>query len=122
LVLASGNAQLRYRFLIILAIGILGTNFLFSAGDYYRFMQKEDWKDPAGYVTNYIEKDDLILFNSAMLQIPFDYYFKAYEDKYFSLAEKHGVPDLFDSRILEPRMTNGDIPRLISLSNWHNRI
>ncbi|MEI7848187.1 MAG: glycosyltransferase family 39 protein, partial [Chloroflexota bacterium] len=117
LVLASGIAQLRYRFLIILAIGILGTNFLFSAGDYYRFMQKEDWKDPAGHVANNIEKGDLILFNSAMVQIPFDYYFKAYEDKYFLQAEKHGVPDMFDSRIPEPRMTNGDIPRLISLLN-----
>jgi hypothetical protein len=103
-------------------MGILGANYLFSAGDYYRFMQKEDWSNPAGYVANFVEKDDLILFNSAMVQIPFDYYFKAYETQYSIRVEKHGVPDMFDSGIPEPRMTNSDIPGLISLLSGHNRV
>jgi len=122
LVLAAGIAQLRFRLLMIVVLGILGTNYLFSNGDIYRFAQKEDWSDPAGYIANYVEKDDVILFNSAMVQIPFDYYFKAYEKKYFIQVEKHGIPDMFDSRIPEPRMTNGDIPRLISLLRGHKRV
>ena len=123
LLLAAGIAQLRFRLLMIVVLGILGTNYLFSAGDYYRFMQKEDWSTAAGYVANFAEKDDLVLFNSNFVEIPFDYYFKPYEDQYSIQVEKHGVPlDLFDSGILEPKMTENDIPRLISLLRGHNRV
>ena len=122
LLLAAGIAQLKSRLLIIVALGILGTNYLFSAGDYYRFMQKEDWADPAGYVANYVQPDDLILFNSAMVQLPFDYYFKAYEEKYSIQVEKKGVPDMFEIGIPEPRMTNSDVPRLVSLVSGRKRV
>jgi len=123
LVLAAGIAQLRFRFLIILVLGILGTNYLFSDGDYYRFVQKEDWSTAAGYVANFVEKDDLVLFNSNFVVIPFDYYFKAYEDLYLIQVEKQGVPqDLFESGILEPKMTTKDIPGLISLLRGHDRV
>jgi len=123
LVLAAGVAQLRFRFLIIGVVGILGTINLFSAGDYYRYFQKEDWYTAAGYVANFAEKDDLVLFNSNLVEIPFDYYFKPYEEQYFIQVEKHGVPlDLFDSGILEPKMTTNDIPGLISLLSGHNRV
>ena len=123
LVLAAGIAQLRFRLLIILVLGILVTINLFSTGDYYRFMQKEDWSTAAGYVANFAQKDDLVLFNATWVQIPFDYYFKTYEDLYFIQVEKHGVPvDLFDSGILEPKMTESDIPRLISLLSGHKRV
>jgi hypothetical protein len=122
LVLAAGVAQLKFRPLMILVLGSLGAINMFSAGDYYRFFQKEDWSTAAGYVANFAEKDDLVLFNSAMVQIPFDYYFKAYENKYFLQVEKHGVPDMFDSGIPEPEMTDSDIPRLISLVRGHNRV
>jgi hypothetical protein len=123
LVLAAGIAQLRFRLLIIAMVGILGTYSLFSAGDYYRFYQKEDWSTAAGYVANFAQKDDLVLFNSNFVVIPFDYYFKAYEKQYFIQVEKYGVPeDLFDSGILEPKMTDSDIPKLISLLHGHNRV
>jgi mannosyltransferase len=122
LVLAAGIAQLRFRLLIIVALGVVGINYLFSTGDYYRFMQKEDWSDPAGYVANFAQKDDLVLFNSAMVQIPFDYYFQPYENLYSIQVEKHGIPDMFDRGIPEPRMTNNDIPRLISLLSGHNKV
>ena len=123
LILAAGIAQLRFRLLIILVLGILATNNLFSTGDYYRFTQKEDWSDPAGFVANFVQKDDLILFNATKVQIPFDYYFKTYEDLYFIQVEKHGVPvDMFDSGILEPKMTDSDIPRLISLLSGHKTV
>ena len=123
LLLAAGIAQLRYRFLIILALGILATINLLAAADYYRFAQKEDWNTPAGYVANFAEKNDLILFNASWVQIPFDYYFKTYENQYMILVEKHGVPvDMFDGGILEPKMTESDIPSLISLLNGRERV
>ena len=123
LVLAAGIAQLRNRFLMILVLGSIVAINLFSAGDYYRFFQKEDWSTPAGYVANFAEKDDLVLFNSNFVEIPFNYYFKNYESQYSIQVEKQGVPlDLFDSGILEPEMTENDIPGLISLLRGHERV
>ena len=123
LVLAAGIAQLRFRVLMIMVLGILGANYLFSDGDYYRFFQKEDWSTAAGYVAKFAEKDDLVLFNSNFTVIPFNYYFKAYEKLYSLQVVKHGIPlDLFNSGILEPQMTDGDIPGLISLISGHNRV
>jgi len=123
LVLAAGIAQLRFRLLMIVVLGILATNYLFSTGDFYRFAQKEDWSTAAGYVANFAEKDDLVLFNSNSVEIPFDYYFRPYEKQYSLQVVKHGVPlDLFDSGILEPKMTTKDIPGLISLLSGHKRV
>jgi hypothetical protein len=123
LVLAAGIVQLRFRLLMIVVLGILSTNYVCSAGDIYRFVQKEDWSTAAGYVAYFAEKDDLVLFNSNFVEIPFDYYFKPWEDRYDLLVEKQGVPlDLFDSGILEPKMTKNDIPGLISMLSGHNRV
>ncbi len=123
LLLAAGIAQLRYGLLIIVVLGIFGTVNLFSAGDYYRFLPREDWSNVAGYVAKNVEKDDLILFNATWVQIPFDYTFDIYENQYYLEVEKHGVPvDLFDSGIAEPRMTESDIPRLNSLLSGHQRV
>ena len=124
LALAAGIAQLRFRFLIITAVLVLGANSLFSAGDYYRFWKTpEDWNTAARCVAGGVEKNDLILFNATWVQIPFDYYFVPYEEGYYFQVEKHGVPvDMFDSGILEPKMTKSDIPRLNSLLDGHNRV
>jgi hypothetical protein len=123
LVLAAGVAQLKFRPLMILVLGCLAAINLFSAGDYYRWYQKEDWSTAAGYVANFAEKDDLVLFNSNFVEIPFNYYFRTYEDLYSIQVEKQGVPrDLFDSGTLEPEMTANDIPWLISLLRGHNRV
>lgn len=123
LLLGAGIAQIRFNFLMTVAVGILGANYLFSAGDYYRFVQKEEWSTPAGYVANFAEKDDLVLFNSNFVVIPFNYYFKQYEDLYSMRVEKRGVPlDLFESGILEPRMTEDDIPGLIALVSGRERV
>jgi hypothetical protein len=57
------------------------------------------------------------------VQIPFDYYFKTYENLYSIQVEKRGVPaDMFDSGILEPKMTDSDMPKLISLLSGHGRV
>ncbi len=123
LLLAAGVAQLRFRFLMLLGLAILSINNLFSAGDYYRFMQKEDWNTAAGYVANFAQKDDLILFNANWVQIPFDYYFRSYENQYSIQVEKHGLPeDMFESGILEPKMTESDLPRLMALLNGRKRV
>ncbi len=123
LMLAAGVAQLKFRPLIILVLGVLGAFNLFTAGDFYRYFQKEDWSAAAGYVGYFAEQGDLVLFNSNFVEIPFNYYFRAYEDKYSLLVEKQGVPlDLFDSGVLEPEMTADDIPSLISLLRGHDRV
>lgn len=123
LLLAAGIAQLRYRFLILLALGILGANNLFAATDYYRFTQKEDWSTAAGYVANFAQESDLVLFNATWVQIPFDYYFKAYENQYAIQVEKRGVPvDMFDAGVVEPKMMDSDLPRLLSLLSGRKRV
>lgn len=123
ILLAAGVAQLKYRFLMIIGIGILGINNLFSTGDYYRFTFKEDWSTAAGYVANFAEKDDLILFNANSVQIPFDYYFITYEELYRIQVTKRGVPtDLVESGTLESIMTADDVPALISLLQGHDRV
>jgi mannosyltransferase len=123
LILAAGITQLKFRPLIVLALGVFGTLNMFSVGDYYRFFQKEDWDAPAGYVGYYAEKDDLILFNSNFVEIPFNYYFRVYEDKWRLQVDKQGFPlDLLDSGMLEPAMTANDVPRLISLIREYNRV
>jgi len=123
LVLAAGIAQLRFRFLVIAVVGIFVTTYLFSASDYFRFVQKEDWSTAAGYVANFAQKDDLVLFNSSFVQIPFDYYFKTWEDLYSIQVEKHGLPvDVFDGDIVEPKMAADDIPGLLSLIRGRERV
>lgn len=123
LLLAAGITQLKFRPLLIVVLGSFVTLNLFSIADYYRFYQKEDWGAAAGYVANFAETDDLVLFNSNFVEIPFDYYFKAYEKQYDLQVVKQGLPlDLIDNGILEPAMTANDIPRLLSLLRGHNRV
>jgi hypothetical protein len=85
-------------------------DFSYKPVFYRRLLQvlsKRGLDTAAGYVANFAEKDDLVLFNSNFVVIPFDYYFKTYENLYSIQVEKHGVPlDLFDSGILEPKMTD----------------
>ena len=123
LLLAAGIAHLRFRFLMLIALGVFGTTNLFAGADYYRFMQKEDWHTAAGYVANFAQEDDLVLFNAAWVQIPFDYYFKTYENLYAIQVEKRGIPeDMFESGILEPKMTDSDIPGLTALLHGRERV
>ena len=123
LLLAAGVAQLKFRPLVLFMLGALGALNLFSSGDYYRFYQKEDWSTAAGYVALFAEKDDLVLFNSNFIEIPFNYYFESYEEGYAIQVQKQGVPlDLFESGIPEPEMTSADVPALISLLRGHGRV
>lgn len=121
--LAAGVAQFKSRFVMIGVVGLLATINLFSAGDYFRFYQKEDWHTPAGYVANFAEEGDLVLFNSNFVVIPFDYYFEPYAELYSIQVEKQGLPlDLYADGVLEPEMTEEDIPALLSLLDGRNRV
>ena len=123
LLLAAGVAQVRYRFVKIGVVGLLVTTYLFAAGDYFRFAQKEDWSTPAGYVANFAEAGDLLLFNSNFVVIPFDYYFAPYAELYSIEVEKQGVPlDLYRDGVLEPQMTESDIPALSAMLRGHDRV
>lgn len=123
LLLAAGVVQFRFRFLILVVLGALGAINLFSASDYFRFYQKEDWSTAAGYVALFAEKDDLVLFNSNFVEIPFNHYFETYEEGYAIQIEKRGIPqDLLESGILEPTMTTSDVPELISLMSGYERV
>jgi hypothetical protein len=123
LLLAGGVALLKNRYLIVLALMALCTINLFSVSDYFRFYQKEDWKTAARSVAGFAEKDDLILFNSNFVEIPFDYYFDPYAELYSLQVEERGLPlDLVESGRLEPEMTASDIPALLALLDGHPRV
>ncbi len=123
LLLAAGVTQLRFNFVILGMVGVFATINLFSATDYFRFYRKEDWHSPAGYVANFAEQGDLVLFNSNFVEIPFDYYFVYYEELYDIEVEKRGVPlDLFAEGVLEPEMTAEDVPGLVALLREHDRV
>ncbi len=123
LALAAGIAQIKFRPLGFLVLAILGTNNLFSTSDYYRFMQKEQWDRAASDVAYSLEENDLILFNAGWVQIPFDYYYEDYINLYTPPVEKHGLPaDMFERGILEPIMTESDLPRLLSLIDGRQRV
>jgi hypothetical protein len=123
LTLAAGIAQLRFRLLMVIALGIFATNYLFSTGDYYRWYHKEDWRSAASFVGYLAENDDLILFNSNFVVIPFDYYFEEFEEHYRLQIEKQGLPmDLYKEYVLEPIMTQDDIPGLITMIRGRERV
>ena len=98
-------------------VAVLVVNSL-SLHEYYVRYQKEQWDDAARYVAQRIEEEDLILFHATWTQLPFDFYF----DPQLSV-EKHGLPvDLFDRGVLEPKMTEQDLPRLYKLLRGRDRV
>jgi mannosyltransferase len=123
LALAAGIAQMRYRFLMFFVLGGVGTLTLLFASDYFKYYQKEDWSSAAGSVAAFAKKDDLVLFNSNFVEVAFNYYFTPAEEYRYLEVEKRGLPqDLFENRILEPEMTEQDVPALLALMNGHNRV
>jgi hypothetical protein len=103
-----------------IALGaVLAVNGIALCG-YYQHLEKEQWDEAAALVAEHAQPGDLILFNDAWGQIPFDYYLGR---QYNPPVVEHGVPeDLFDSGILEPEMTEGDLPRLRALVRGRERV
>lgn len=117
--LACGFRQLSYRPAIVAGVVMLGGVMLLSLGNYYQNFNKEEWREAAAYIVQNAQDDDLILFNATWVQIPFDYYFRNYDRP----VDRHGIPvDLFDRGILEPKMSEGDLPRLRSLLKDRRRV
>lgn len=99
------------------AMAVLIAGNLFSLSWYYNSFHKEQWREAAAWVNQRASEDDLLLFNATWVQIPFDYYFARYGR---AIAE-HGAPvDLFDAGVLEPKMTEDDLPRLQSLASEYD--
>jgi mannosyltransferase len=122
LLLAAGIARLKFRPVIFTALMILASINLLSAGDYFKFTQRDSWSDAAGFVSLFAEEDDLVLFNTPRAQVAFDYYFGDFEENYGIRVEKHGVPvDLIDSGVAEPRMTESNVSSLASMLSGRKR-
>jgi uncharacterized membrane protein len=84
---------------------------------YYDTFRKEEWREAAAWLDQRVRDNDLILFNATWVQIPFDYYF----DRTASHVTKHGAPvDMFDAGVLEPKLTEADVPRLQDLTRTYN--
>lgn len=123
LLLAAGVAQFKFRILVFFMLGCLVTVNFFSTSDYYRFFQKEDWNTAARTVAGMAEDDDLVLFNSNFVEIPFNYYIETFETHQYLRVEKRGLPlDLIEDGVLEPVMTAEDVSGLISLIEGRERV
>ena len=112
-VLAGTGQGARVGFAIqVLALTIVIILSGFALTGYYQDFQKEDWAKAADYVAQNVASDDLILFNATWIQLPFEYYFRHYN----TAADLRGLPvDLFDRGVLEPKMTEADIPYMDNL-------
>ena len=119
LLLAAGIAGLRRKPYILSALALIIVVNGSSLQEYYLRFTKEEWGQAAAYVAARTQPDDLLIFNATWVQIPFDYYFRAYARPVI----KHGMPvDLFDRGILEPKMAESDLPRLRDLISDKKRV
>ena len=119
LLLTFGLLRLRFKPLIYGGLVLLCTANLLSLQNYYQNFTKEQWREAAASVAGQVQDGDLLLFNATWVQIPFDYYFRHFDRG----VTEHGVPvDLFDGGVLEPKMAEGDLPRLQSLVSDRQRV
>lgn len=119
---AAGAATVRKRrasgALVWIALALLLAANARSIHTYYADYQKEAWDEAAQYVAKGSQPGDLILFNASWVQLPFDFYFQTPV-----VVQKRGLPvDLFDRGILEPKMTEEDLPRLEALLQGQTRV
>lgn len=83
-----------------------------ALSNYYFYFEKEEWAEAAAYVAEQVQPDDLLVFNATWVQLPFQYYFRHYA----KTTELRGLPvDLFDRGVLEPKMTEADLPAMRAL-------
>ena len=119
LLLAFGIMQLRFKPLIVAGLALLCTVNVLSLQNFYTSFQKEEWREAAADLARQVREDDLILFNATWVQIPFDYYFRRFDLP----VTEHGAPvDLFDGGVLEPIMTEADLPHLQTLVQNRERV
>lgn len=112
--IAMGITSIKNKRILTLALVLLLILNLASLYKYYNEFEKERWDLAAEYVAQNSDKEDLLLFSSALGQIPFEYYF----DKYDLMLEKHGLPKDYSER----KMALEDVPALENLLQNHKRI
>jgi uncharacterized membrane protein len=87
--------------------------------NYYAAFEKENWNLAAAHVATNAQPNELILFHASWTELPFNYY---YPDE-APLLVQHGVPaDLFNAGVLEPPMTEADVPRVLDLLEGQERV
>jgi mannosyltransferase len=115
-IVASPRTRSVYRsavFALMLSVAAVGAIVNYGLPDY------EAWRPAAQYVADLARRGDLILFNDAYVELPFDYYFRRY---HVSVVE-HGVPADFGAHSTgEPIMTLADVPALQKLAAGHHRL
>jgi uncharacterized membrane protein len=112
--IAVGISSMRNRWIRSLTLALLIILNSASLYKYYAEFDKERWDLAAEYVAQNSDEDDLVLFNSALGQVPFEYY----SSKYDLSMQKKGLPKGFSER----KMTAEDIPALEKLIKEHKRI
>ena len=110
--LCAASCRRARRVIAGLAVALILSLSGVSLFNYYRAFQKEEWATAAAYVAERAEPGDMLVFNATWVQLPFAYYFRHYD----TATELHGAPvDLFDRGVLEPKMTEADVPHLRAL-------
>ena len=112
--IALGISSIKRKWVFALTIVLISVLNSASLYKYYAEFKKERWDLAAEYVSQNSGKEDLVLFSSALGQIPFEYYF----DRYNLMLEKHGLPTNFSER----KMTLEDLPALEDLIQNHKRV
>lgn len=120
--IALGISSIKSKWVFALTIVLISALNSASLYKYYTEFEKERWDLAAEYVAQNSDirepqsndKEDLVLFSSALGQIPFEYYF----DKYDLMLEKHGLPKDYSER----KMALEDVPALENLLRNHKRI
>ena len=122
LMVAAGIDHLRPRpafglgLATVMAINLVGLTVYFAT---IKKVKMEAWDGPAAYVAEHLQVGDLILFNDPFVQLPFDYYFR----KHPTPVEEHGVPaDFHAGPLLEPKMSDSDVPALQAVARLHRRV
>jgi hypothetical protein len=112
--IAMGITSIKNKRILTLALVLLFILNLASLYKYYNEFEKERWDLAAEYVAQNSDRKDLVLFSSALGQIPFEYYF----DRYNLMLEKHGRPKNYS----EKKMTLENVPALEDLIRNHKRV
>ncbi|SHK74380.1 Dolichyl-phosphate-mannose-protein mannosyltransferase [Pseudonocardia thermophila] len=116
---AVALSRIRRRALVAAATAALLVLNTVSLVSYYRAGSTEDWEGAALYLAEAAEPGDLVLFNAGWTRIPFDFYYTGVGPR----IDEHGVPaELFERGVLEPRMTQADVPRIDELLRGHRRV
>jgi 4-amino-4-deoxy-L-arabinose transferase-like glycosyltransferase len=114
ILIAMGIYSIKWEWVRVLTLILLIILNSASLYKYYAEFEKERWDLAADYVAQNSDEDDLVLFSSALGQVPFEYYF----DKYDIALQKQGVPKNFSER----KVTIEDIPTLENLIQNHERV